>query len=332
MISHENYMERIVDFYDGKLSQSESDALMAFLKVNSELYEEFVVYGENFPEMASNEHPKAPVALREQLKNIPDNVFVLTDELLVAYAENDLDAATIRKVEMAIARDSDRQRDLKIMTAARFEPDSSIEFPYKNALRKKETVAFRSMFYYASAAIAAIFILAFFLWPENAPNAGQQSGKITFANLTFEKELAVDSTEKSATGFTYSHANYSNSPQLAINNTTEVRSYENMAPLAPRVAGQLKENKTGTTARIDDARNEYLAIYEMIEYKNSMQQPDENKTGTLTAWKDWGKGMLTGESSVKDTPASITLRDVTEFSKTNLNRIATESLSLSQRD
>ena len=32
MISHENYMERIVDYYDGKLPQSESDALMAFWK------------------------------------------------------------------------------------------------------------------------------------------------------------------------------------------------------------------------------------------------------------------------------------------------------------
>ena len=40
MISHENYMERIVDYYDGKLSQSESDALMAFLEMNPELYQE----------------------------------------------------------------------------------------------------------------------------------------------------------------------------------------------------------------------------------------------------------------------------------------------------
>jgi len=94
----------------------------------------------------------------------------------------------------------------------------------------------------------------------------------------------------------------------------------------------LKEIPVSNTENISDTDNEYLAIYRMIEQKNSVSDDNTMKTGTLTAWKDWGKGFLSGESSVKDTPADITLRDVAEFSFTNISRFASENLALSQKE
>ncbi|MPM25557.1 hypothetical protein SDC9_72053 [bioreactor metagenome] len=335
MISHENYMERIVDYYDGKLSQSEKDALMVFLEEHPDLYEEFLVFGESMPEAADEESVKAPASLIGRLKDIPENVFVLSEEMLVAYAEGDLDAYTFRQVEKALEQNPERKNDLKIFTAARFEADNAVEFPYKNRLYKKETIAisFRRILYYTSAA-AAILLLAFFLRPATVTESGIQSGSHSIAHVTFTSENISGITNgnpENNTGF-----NSANNNLVALttgNNSNQDReAFENIAPLAPRVAGPLKEIPVSNTENISDTDNEYLAIYRMIEQKNSVSDDNTMATGTLTAWKDWGKGFLSGKSSVKDTPADITLRDVAEFSFTNISRFATENLALNQKE
>jgi len=330
MISHENYMERIVDYYDGKLPQRESDALMAFLEMNPELYEEFLLFGETLPETAFDETLKAPASLIEQLKNIPDNIFVLSDEMLVAYAEKDLDAYTIKKVEEAIAQNPQRKRDLEIISAARYEADEAIVFPYKNKLLRREPIVFslRRMMYYTSAA-AAIFILAFFLWPAVNHESGIQSDSHNIAEMNLQITNSENTTENNSGS--NSQYNYT-APQLADNSNTVQRNNEYIAPLSPRPAGQLQETAQLTSGSINDVRNEYLAIYNYIELKNADAVDNNPKTGTLTAWKEWGKGFFSGESSITDTPADVTLRDVATFSYNNISRFASESLSLSQRD
>jgi len=330
MISHENYMERIVDYYDGKLPQRESDALMAFLEMNPELYEEFLLFGETLPETAFDETLKAPASLIEQLKNIPDNIFVLSDEMLVAYAEKDLDAYTIKKVEEAIAQNPQRKRDLEIISAARYEADEAIVFPYKNKLLRREPIVFslRRMMYYTSAA-AAIFILAFFLWPVVNHESGIQSDSHNIAEMNLQITNSENTTENNSGS--NSQYNYT-APQLADNSNTVQRNNEYIAPLSPRPAGQLQETAQLTSGSINDVRNEYLAIYNYIELKNADAVDNNPKTGTLTAWKEWGKGFFSGESSITDTPADVTLRDVATFSYNNISRFASESLSLSQRD
>ncbi|HPS83064.1 MAG TPA: hypothetical protein PLA88_02025 [Bacteroidales bacterium] len=330
MISHENYMERIVDYYDGKLPQRESDALMAFLEMNPELYEEFLLFGETLPETAFDETLKAPASLVEQLKNIPDNIFVLSDEMLVAYAEKDLDAYSIKKVEEAIAQNPQRKRDLEILSAARYEADEAIAFPYKNKLLRREPIVFslRRMMYYTSAA-AAIFILAFFLWPVVNHESGIQSDSHNIAEMNLQITNSENTTENNSGS--NSQYNYT-APQLADNSNNVQRNPEYIAPLSPRPAGQLQETAQLTPGSINDIRYEYIAIYNYIELKNAGAVEENSKTGTLTAWKDWGKGFFSGESSITDTPADVTLRDVATFSYNNISRFASESLSLSQRD
>jgi len=128
-----------------------------------------------------------------------------------------------------------------------------------------------------------------------------------------------------------SQYNYT-APQLADNSYTVQRNNEYIAPLSPRPAGQLQETAQLNSESINDVRNEYLAIYNYIELKNADAVDNNPKTGTLTAWKEWGKGFFSGESSITDTPADVTLRDVATFSYNNISRFASESLSLSQRD
>ena len=334
MISHENYMERIVDYYDGKLSQSESDALMAFLEMNPELYEEFLMFGEALPETAAEATLKAPASLVEQLKNIPDDIFVLSDEMLVAYAEKDLDAFTIKKVEEEIAQNPQRKRDLEIISAARYEADEAIAFPYKNKLLRREPIVFslRRMSYYTSAA-AAIFILAFFLWPASNHESGIQSNSHEIAEMNLQITNSENTTENNPENNSGSNSQYNyTAPQLADNSNNVQRNREYIAPLSPRPADQLQETAQLAPGSINDIRYEYLAIYNYIELKNAGAVEENSKTGTLTAWKDWGKGFFSGESSITDTPADVTLRDVATFSYNNISRFASESLSLSQRD
>lgn len=335
MISHENYMERIVDYYDGTLSQSEKDALMVFLEGHPDFYEEFLVFGESMPETGYEEPVKAPVSLLGKLKEIPENIFVLTEELLVAYSEGDLDAYTCKQVEKVLDQNPERRSDLEIFASARFVADNAIEFPYKNRLYKKETIAisFRRILYYTSAA-AAILILAFFLWPSSENGSGLESGSHSVAHITFSSGNISDITNgntENNSGFNTASNNLV--AQTTDNNRQQNReTFENIAPLAPRVAGSLKEVPVETAGSINDTYYEYLAIYMMIEQRNSVLENNTMKTGTLTAWKDWGKGFLSGESSVKDTPAEISLRDVAEFSFTNISHFASENLALSQKE
>ena len=334
MINHENYMERIVDYYDGKLSQSESDALMAFLEMNPNLYEEFMMFGETLPDTVVDADLKAPTSLVEQLKNIPDEIFVLSDEMLVAYAEKDIDAYTIKKVEEAIAQNPHRKRDLEIISAARYKPDETIAFPYKNKLLRKKPIVFslHKMIYYTSAA-AAIFILAFLLWPVDNHQSGIRSDSREFAKINLHINNSENTLEKNSENISKLNSSYNySSPQLADNSDNIIRNSEHITPMLPRMAGQLQETTQFTAGNINEIRNEYLAIYNYIEMKNAGANEEKPKTGTLAAWKEWGKGFFSGESSITDTPADFTLRDVATFSYNNITRFASESLSLSQRD
>jgi hypothetical protein len=332
MINFKNYMERIVDFYDGKLSQSETDALIAFLELNPELHEEFLLYGEAVPETADNESLKMPTFLHKQLKNIPDKIFVLTDELLIAYGENDLGTIDRRKTEKALELNPERKHDLEIINAARFKPDESIVFPYKNKLLKKKPVVipFRRIFYYSTA--AAVIILALFLRPAITNKSGMESGMHSYTDLILIKTAnsTANNTQNNLSATPKTKIDYSK--ESFVSHSENNFQEENIAPLAPRVASQLKEFPVVCSASISETRSEYLAIFQIIEYKESLNVDNTPVTGTLTAWKDWGKGILSGESTIKNTPVDITLHDVATFSFTNISRIATENLSLSQWD
>lgn len=340
MISHKNYMERIVDYYDGNLSQSESDALMAFLEQQPDLYEEFLLFGDTMPETAAEAPFKAPASLIEQLKSIPDHVFVLTDELLVAYAEKDLDAYTIKKVEEAIAQNPERKRDLDILLAARYAADKAIVYPYKNKLLRKEPViiAFRRMMYYTTAA-AAIFILAFFLWPDQQqPSTESSTGIAQTEVVPVQKPVEQIQTNGQNQTTEQTSENVSLSlPDRTNTSETVIRSTEKTNLIAARGSGILEHNIFESPDQINDSRTEYLDIYHMVEYKNALAQnqpqSDQPSTGTLGEWKDWGLGFISGRNSIKENPlASVTLREAANIGMNEVNRIATENLSLSKKD
>ncbi len=340
MISHKNYMERIVDYYDGNLSQSESDALMAFLEQHPDLYEEFLLFGDTMPEAAVEATLKAPASLIEQLKNIPDHVFVLTDELLVAYAEKDLDAYTIKKVEEAIAQNPERKRDLEILTAARYAADKAIVYPHKNKLLRKEPIiiAFRRVMYYTTAA-AAIFILAFFLWPDQQQPSTESSTAIAQTEVA-PVQKPVEQIQTNVQNQTTEQTSENvNQPQPDRTNAVEtvIRSTEKINLIAARGSDAFEQNIFESPDQINDSRTEFLDIYYMVEYKNALAQnqpqPDEHSAGTLGQWKDWGLGFISGRNSIKETPlASISLREAANIGINQVNRIATENLSLSKKD
>jgi len=292
------------------------------------------------PEAAAEATLKAPASLIEQLKNIPDHVFVLTDELLVAYAEKDLDAYTIKKVEEAIAQNPERRRDLEILTAARYAADEAIVYPHKNKLLRKEPViiAFRRVLYYTTAA-AAIFILAFFLWPGKQQPATESSTAIAQTEVAPEQKPVEQIQTNIQNQTTEQTSENVSQPQPDRTNTAEpvIRSSEKTDLIASRGSEILNKDVFESPDQIDDSRSEYLDIYYMIEYKNALaqnqSQPDQHSTGTLGEWKDWGLGFISGRNSIKETPlASVTLREAANIGMNEVNRIATENLSLSKKD
>ncbi len=82
------------------------------------------------------------------------------EEMFVAYAEGDLDAATEQAVEAFAATDDFYARELALVRATKVEADPAIQYEGKSALKRHYIGALRRKIMYYSSAAAAVLLLA----------------------------------------------------------------------------------------------------------------------------------------------------------------------------
>lgn len=335
MINKDNYIEFIVDYYDGKLPKELQDELLAFLEGDPVMYEEFQLFGDNSTAGFGDMSIKAPASLVNQLQSIPDSVFSMNEQWLAAYAEGDLVGEEAEKVRNLVTHDPYWYAEYRLMVSTRVSPDRTIVFPNKERLLRREgTPLIRRMMYTVSAA-AATLLVAYLLWPTNDTfNGSLLNSPTAHVNANLERSSShSDSNNNSSVEDTYYNTN---TAQSNSNNNTELtpRQYESLARVDSRSGKSLQEIPAPEPGYIDQFRTEYISIYEMVALKQSMnQEPVEKKTGTLSEWKDWGLAMVTGKSSIKDNPASeVTFRDVAGYGFNEINRYASNNLSMDRKN
>lgn len=326
MINSKNYIEYIVDYYDKNLTESQTKELFSFLSQNKELYEEFLFYGASIKSTFEKEEIKSPAALNEKLKNIPNQETEPSDETFIAYIENDLDAESRIKFEKIISENADAKSKLNLFYSTKLEPENII-FPHKEKLIKKHTLNFRQLSYAAS--IAAIFIIALFLLPNNKSQNGLQLKKQTSSSAIKNISLQNNTiSEKQPNLIAETHI-------IPVNHSAEVqKTIEKPSPIATLNSNKI-ENPYLQNVDFCMPQNEYLAIYEVIELKNSLIKENEETTkegeeNTKNEWREWGKDFLAGNSTLKDSPLDVEKIAKTGLSK--LNQYASEKFMISQNN
>ena len=190
-ITRDNYMLFFLDYYEGVLSEGEQDELMRFLDDHADLKVEFFDFemvqlpadkSLRFPEKHSLKKPDAAASDDGQqpghLKlHKPGTVSAVGDDaapdisagnvtpenyemLFAAYAEGDLDAAAKKAVEAFAASDAFYARELKLLLAARIQPDQRIQYDGKPALKRHFVGVMRRRIMYYGSAAAAVLLLA----------------------------------------------------------------------------------------------------------------------------------------------------------------------------
>lgn len=158
-ISIFNYEAFYLDYLEGKLSESDTTLLLAFL----EEYPELIVDDEPLPSFNAS-----TISLSDDLKNslkqyteedtiISDNI----EHFLIADAEGLLSEAKQEELDSVVIAEN-LGEDKKLFKAVYFKPDLEIIYSDKESLKQDRKIAFWP---YAAPLTAACIIVIVFLWP-----------------------------------------------------------------------------------------------------------------------------------------------------------------------
>lgn len=177
--------------------------------------------------------------------------------------------------------------------------------------------------------IAAIFVIALFLLPNNKSQNGLQLKKQTSSSAIKNISLQNNAiSEKQPNLIAETHF-------TPVNHSAEVqKTIEKPSPIATLNSNKI-ENPYLQNVDFCMPQNEYLAIYDVIELKNSLIKENEETTkegeeNTKNEWREWGKDFLAGNSTLKDSPLDVEKIAKTGLSK--LNQFASEKFMISQNN
>jgi len=160
IINRNNYEAFFLDFHEGNLSDEGRREVLAFVKANPDLKEEFESFEMIFVESQSLKYPG-----KENLKKNPGISIHNYKTLLVAYMEGDLNRNKIAEVEKFLSENPAYGSELEILRKTKILPDYTIRFAGKASL-KKGTVVIPMWVRYAAAACVVMGLLAYFFIQE----------------------------------------------------------------------------------------------------------------------------------------------------------------------
>jgi hypothetical protein len=161
-INKENYEIFILDYYEGRLNQSEELALFAFLDANSEIKAEF----ESFENISFADTEAISFDLKESLKKTDASapaIINLTNynSFFIAAIEGDLTAAQQKQLDIFLLQHPDLNEEFHLFQLTKLTADKNIVFENKPQLKKFIifNTAINKKLIYQSFAIAASFLI-----------------------------------------------------------------------------------------------------------------------------------------------------------------------------
>ncbi len=169
-IDRTNYEIFFLDYFEGSLSPGQAEELMAFLDAEPDLRAEFEAF-----EMVTLDEvdDKVVFAGKDSLKR--GQVTSANYEwYFAAYAEGDLSAEERSATEAFAATSPAMQRELDLMQKTRLQPDLSIKFAGKSALKRRKVIPlYTQMMRYGAAAAVILFMATLFFMDMPQPKDPQ---------------------------------------------------------------------------------------------------------------------------------------------------------------
>ncbi len=161
MINRNNYEELFLLYADNELSACEKNMVERFVLVNNDLEDEFLMLQQSVFKPDKNiKLEDKNFLFRESENFISSNNY---QQVFVLLNDNELGESEIKETENFIIQNKGLQDEFNVFKKIKFQPDSSIVFPDKKLLYKKENdgkiVPFKWW-----ASIAAALIAGFGLW------------------------------------------------------------------------------------------------------------------------------------------------------------------------
>jgi len=165
-ITRENYEVFFIDYWEGQLSQDEKDMLFDFIDSHPDKKNEF----EDMKSLFETPEEEPAFTLTHLLKkNINDKEHINDkniDEFIIAYLENELSHENTLKLETFLKQNPSYQKDLQLYQKTFQEPDTSIVFENKRALKKfivgQNTLVRKISYAVVSIAASIVLAVAFF--------------------------------------------------------------------------------------------------------------------------------------------------------------------------
>ena len=158
-INRNNYEEYFLLYADKELSAEEKNMVQMFVKQNPDLEEEFIMLQQSVlkPDDTIGLQDKSSLFRNEQFIN-QDNY----EEKFLLYTDNELTLPEIEETEKFALSNSVLQNEFTLLQKIKYEADTSIIFPDKRSLYKKEDDA--KVIPFRWKALAAAILLGAGLW------------------------------------------------------------------------------------------------------------------------------------------------------------------------
>lgn len=149
-----NYEAILLDFAEGRLSATETDALFDFLATHPELQEDFDA-AISFVSLKEDE--SLSFAAKNEL--LQDEQLDAKQDLIIAHLENAQTGAEKLAFEELLKNDESAVRELQVFSQLKLEADENVVFAKQEELIQTVSISYASWIYRATYAAAAVILL-----------------------------------------------------------------------------------------------------------------------------------------------------------------------------
>lgn len=301
-ITRDNYEAWFLDYHEERLDDNGRAAVLAFVKANPDLQEEFYSF-----EQVTFEKSEIIFSEKDSLKfdMLSEQNFHLA---AIAALENDLPESEKARVEKFIAENPAAQKEFDLLKKLKLQPDLSVVYPFKKNLKKPAVIAMKRWWYYAAAACIALLIGYNFMFRDDmnekiATPVAQTEEKKTQPVVKDEIKEAAAVPEKSITATTVNQG-------IKPNQKVKPEKKTMHEPVLAEREIPVNENKPAEEVPVQDqVNNEPMAV--------QTQEEIEQPLYALTAADMPAKA----ESTIKESGAAHNLSGLL-LSKVSRNKIA----------
>ena len=195
--NRENYEAYVLDYLEGKLTDSDHDLFLEFLKDNPDIYEEIKDTGNIQLKSASIQFHDKNILKKSIILSEFDSDF---ENLCIAFIEGDLESTERPKFESWLSENSDKLYEFELFRKSYLKPDMNIIFSPKSRLKRFSINQKRIRLVSVISAAAVVVFLILFIRYTDVLKRDMISEKTDTGTKTItDTKISKDESEQKST-------------------------------------------------------------------------------------------------------------------------------------